>query len=98
MNEELWEKLTQPRIFDVDEHLIWKISEPENEIITPEGYKKIKTDKIVHLRKLYIRTFFKNIVPVKAELYQNTITNEISYYFEGTPVTLDKNKILKKIM
>lgn len=94
MNNETWENLKKTRLFNVNEHLIWKIEENENSIITPEGYKELKTDKISYSRKIYIRKFFVNIVPVKAELYKNNLTKEISYYFEGTPITLQKNKQL----
>ena len=94
MNEEKWEQLNKEIIFDINEHLIWKIDELEENIIIPEGYKEIKTDKISYSRKIYIRKFFVNIVPVKAKLYKNNITKEISYYFEGTPIK--KPKILER--
>ena len=96
MNNDTWENIGETRIFDTHKHLIWKIDELEENIITPEGYELVKTDKVTYLRKIYIRKFFKNTVPVKADLYQNSITKEISYYFEGTPITLEKNKTLKK--
>ena len=93
MNEENWEKLDNEMLFDINEHLIWKIDELEENIETPDGYKEIKTDKITYLRKIYIRKFFVNIVPVKASLYKNSNTKEISYYFEGTPI---KQKVLER--
>ena len=46
MNEEKWEQLNKEMIFDINEHLIWKIDELEENIIIQEGYKEIKTDKI----------------------------------------------------
>ena len=72
---------------------IWKIEELEKNIKTPDGYKEIKTDKIAYLRKIYIRKFFVNTVPVKAKLYKNITTKEIAYYFEGTPI---KQKVLER--
>lgn len=93
MNEEKWEQLNQETIFNINEHLIWKIDELDENIVIPEGYKEIKTDKISYLRKIYIRKFFVNIVPVKAKLYKNSTTKEISYYFEGTPI---KQKVLER--
>ncbi|MBR3229573.1 MAG: hypothetical protein IKF91_01950 [Bacilli bacterium] len=90
MNEEKWELLDEEMIFDINEHLIWKIEELEENIETPEGYKEIKKDKISYLRKIYIRKFFVNVTPVKAKLYKNKTTKEISYYFEGTPITKQK--------
>ena len=93
MNEEKWEQLNQEMIFNINEHLIWKIEELEENIKTPDGYKEIKTDKIAYLRKIYTRKFFVNIVPVKAKLYKNITTKEIAYYFEGTPI---KQKVLER--
>ena len=93
MNEEKWEVLNKEKIFDINEHLIWKIEETEENIIEPEGYKEIKTDRISYLRKIYIRKFFVNTVPVKAKLYKNITTKEIAYYFEGTPI---KQKVLER--
>lgn len=93
MNEENWEKLDNEMLFDINEHLIWKIDELEDNIETPDGYREMKTDKITYLRKIYIRKFFVNIVPVKASLYKNNTTKEISYYFEGTPI---KQKVLER--
>lgn len=93
MNEEKWEQLNKEIIFGINEHLIWKIQELDENIIIPEGYKEIKTDKISYLRKIYIRKFFVNIVPVKAKLYKNNTTKELAYYFEGTPI---KQKVLEK--
>ena len=55
MNEEKWEQLNQETIFNINEHLIWKIDELDENIVIPEGYKEIKTDKISYLRKIYIR-------------------------------------------
>ena len=94
MNEEKWEPLNKEIIFDTNEHLIWKIDELEDNIKVPKGYKEIKTDKIAYLKKIYIRKFFVNIIPVKAQLYKNITTKEISYYFEGTPIT--KQKVLER--
>lgn len=94
MNEDKWEALGNEMIFDVGEHLIWKIAEYDEVVSAPEGYKEIKTDKISYLRKIYIRKFFVNEVPVKATLYKNSITKEVSYYFEGT--VLKNDKILRK--
>lgn len=93
MNEEKWEQLNKEIIFGINEHLIWKIQELDENIIIPEGYKEIKTDKISYLKKIYIRKFFVNIVPVKAKLYKNNTTKEIAYYFEGKPI---KQKVLEK--
>lgn len=93
MNEEQWEALNRERIFGINEHLIWKIEELEENIKTPDGYKEIKTDKVSYLRKIYIRKFFVNIIPVKASLYINNTTKEISYYFEGTPIK--QNQLVK---
>lgn len=95
MNEEKWEQLTDEIIFDINEHLIWKIEELEENIKTPEGYKEIKKDKISYLRKIYVRKFFVNIVPVRAKLFKNSSTKEISYFFEGTPI---KQKVLERKM
>lgn len=93
MNEEKWEQLNNEMLFDINEHLIWKIEELEENIKTPEGYKEIKKDKTSYLRKIYIRKFFVNTVPVKAKLYKNNKTKEIAYYFEGTPI---KQKVLER--
>ena len=93
MNEEKWEALNNEMIFDINEHLIWKIDELEENIETPEGYQEIKKDKTSYLRKIYIRKFFINTVPVKAKLYKNNTTKEIAYYFEGTPI---KQKVLER--
>lgn len=94
MNEEKWEVLNKEKIFDINEHLIWKIEETEENIIEPEGYKEIKTDRISYLRKIYIRKFFINTIPVKAKLFINNATKEISYCFEGTPI--NKQKVLER--
>lgn len=94
MNEEKWEAQNVEIIFDINEHLIWKIEEGEENIITPEGYKVIKSDKVSYLRKIYSRKFFVNFVPVRARLYKNISTKEISYFFEGTPI--QKQKVLER--
>ncbi len=96
MNDDKWIKLEEYKVFDIRRHLIWKIAENESEIETPEGYKAIKTDRISFLRKIYTRKFFVNTVPVEAQLYMNTNTQEISYYFEGTPLAKENHKTLKK--
>ena len=88
MNEEQWKKIGGSIIFDPNEHLIWKIVENDDEISAPEGYEEIKTDKVTYLKKIYVRKFFVNTVPVKAELYKNSITKERAYFFEGVPVKI----------
>ena len=92
MNEEVWEPKSKTKIFYENEHLIWKVGKKENDIITPEGYEDIKTEKITSPKKMYIRKFFVNNTPVKATLYENKTTKETGYFFEGTPFVKLKDK------
>ncbi len=95
MYEELWKSLGTTRVFDVGEHLIWITSKSYDDIETPLGYKVIKEDyeKIGVIK--YPRVFFTNVVPIVAELFKNTKTREISYYFAGEPIEKDKQMTLK---
>ena len=87
MNEEVWESKSKTKIFYENEHLIWKVGKEENDIITPEGYEDIKTEKITSPKKMYIRKFFVNNTPVKENFRKET-----GYFFEGTPIVKLKDK------
>ena len=94
MNEKFWEPAGLPRVFDVNDHLIWITEKSFDEIETPNGYKVLKKEYITKGLNKVARVFFVNTVPVAAELYKNTKTKETSYYFAGEP--LEKDKTLKK--
>ncbi|MBR3898427.1 MAG: hypothetical protein IKJ43_04020 [Bacilli bacterium] len=97
MNEENWLPQGITKEFDTNMHLIWIIEENIEDIEIPEGYHPVKVDDIKNKRKKYVRMFLVNDVPVEAELYKNKKTKEVSYYFAGTPITLEKGKAITKI-
>lgn len=94
MNEEFWELIGTKRKFEPNCHLIWTTGKNFDEIETPDGYQILKSEYIIRGLNKYARVFFVNTVPVIAELYKNTKTKEISYYFAGTPI--EKVKKLTK--
>lgn len=84
--ENNWKSEEITRLFGANDHLIWIIRENEEDIETPEGYYEKKTDNVTIRRKVYVRRFFCNEVPVIAKLYKNSKNGEICYYFPGVPI------------